>query len=130
MIDWGQYPNFSHEEFQCRCGCGQVEMDPEFISILQSIRNYTDHSMHINSGYRCPSHNNKVSSTGFTGPHTTGKAADIKCNRAYAYDIMIAGGLYGITGFGFQQRGSHRERFIHLDTLKTELDARPRVWTY
>ncbi len=130
--DWDQFPNFSREEFLCKCGCGLADMDNHFIGILQYIRTITGVPMDINSGFRCPEHNNEVSKSGLNGPHTTGKAADIRCYADYAFSIMKIAILEDVTGFGFKQKGSMSGRFIHLDMLnKGETSGlRPRIWSY
>jgi uncharacterized protein YcbK (DUF882 family) len=85
----------------------------------------------VSSGYRCPDHNNEVSSTGLNGPHTTGKAADILVKGMNAYLLLQAamksGRLYGI---GISQRGKHESRFLHLDMVESGQAFRPTVWSY
>lgn len=125
-LDWSRWPNFSEDEFKCRC-CGVARMDPDFLSNLQAIRDQVG-PMQINSGYRCSQYNARISSTGNFGPHTTGKAADISCSGQKAHAIMVSAIALGMTGFGVKQNGPHESRFIHLDTL-TE-GSRPWVWSY
>ena len=67
--------NFTRSELACRCGCGGIP-PPDFIEALQQLREAYGKPMPINSGYRCPEYNAKVSSTGRTGPHTKG-AVDV-----------------------------------------------------
>jgi zinc D-Ala-D-Ala carboxypeptidase len=129
-INWDDYPNFSRSEFECQCGCGRADMDPEFMHTVQGLRIAVGHSLRVTSGYRCPKHNNNVSSTGLDGPHTTGKAVDFGINRTQAYWLMVHALGAGITGLGFNQKGG--KRFLHLDTL-TEDEGhfpRPTIWSY
>jgi uncharacterized protein YcbK (DUF882 family) len=119
---------FKREEFQCR-HCGVEKMDPAFLTLLDELRHRCGFPLPITSGYRCPVHNQKVSSTGPNGPHTTGKAADIGVSRHRAYDVLRHALVLGFTGIGVQQKGE--ARYLHLDTL-TEPQAAPRptVWSY
>ena len=125
MSEWNPSatPNFAPDEFACQCGCGRADMDATFMRKLQMVRDEFG-PMQISSGYRCPAHNAKVSSTGATGPHTTGKAADIRLI------VLAAKNLF--PGIGVSQRGSHSSRFIHLDQLEPgeANGARPWVWSY
>tara|TARA_Y100000817_G_scaffold65790_1_gene49717 strand:- start:6209 stop:6592 length:384 start_codon:yes stop_codon:yes gene_type:complete len=126
-MNWDDFNNFGPDEFRCRCGCGVVEMDPVFISVLQEIRDEMAIPLSISSGYRCPKHNSNVSSTGETGPHTTGKAADIAVRGADAWALQRVAAKYPeIRGLGFKQHGGGR--FVHLDILTGP--SRPAIWSY
>lgn len=126
--------NFSKREFMCKCGCGQSDIDVEFVNTLQEVRDEAtklsgkDFKMPIMSGYRCPKHNNNVSSTGGTGPHTTGCAVDVPCSGNDSHTLLRAALSKGITGVGVKQKGPHKGRFLHLDTLTK--GPRPWVWSY
>jgi uncharacterized protein YcbK (DUF882 family) len=119
---------FKREEFTCK-HCGVEKMDAAFLTLLDELRHRCGFPLPITSGYRCPTHNQKVSSTGPNGPHTTGKAADIGVSRHRAYDVLRHAIALGFTGIGVQQKGE--VRYLHLDTL-TEPQAAPRptVWSY
>jgi len=128
-MNWDEYENFTEDEFRCQCGCGETNMDPDFMYSLQSLRRSYGKGMTVTSGYRCPEHNNRVSSTGLGGPHTTGKAADIAVQRGDAYELLKLAVLHPFTGYGINQKG--HGRFIHLDTLRVkEGHPRPTVWSY
>lgn len=115
---------FKLSEFACK-HCGQNMMNPGFIDKLDAIRKEVGFPLRVTSGYRCPLHNQKVSSTGPNGPHTTGRAVDLAVDRERALKLLAAALKGGFTGFGIQQKGS--ERFIHLDDLE---DGRPTIWSY
>lgn len=117
---------FSLEELTCQCGCGQMAMDPHFMSRVVAMREAVGFPFPVTSGYRCPDHNDNVSSTGRTGPHTTGKALDIGVDRQTAYKLMKAAFERGFTGIGVNQKGG--ARFIHIDSIDEGL--RPTVWSY
>jgi len=104
-------------------------MSPAFLLQLDQLREAFGAPLIVSSGFRCPSYNAKVSETGMTGPHTTGKAVDFSIDRAAAYRLMRLALDMGFTGIGVQQKGA--ARFLHLDTL-TDAPGQPRptVWSY
>lgn len=115
---------FTEDEMRCKCGCGASLMSDGFMNILDRIRRTYGRAMIVTSAYRCPTHNNQISTTGMDGPHTTGRAVDIKVSGTLAVDLVrISIGL-GMKGFGFKQHGPHESRFIHFD------DIRQRMWSY
>ncbi len=120
--------NFSSYEFKCKCGCGKSDMNRRFIETLQAIRDEYGKPIIITSGYRCPDHNSRVSSTGKTGPHTTGKAVDIAVSGNDAHKLLAVAIFNGMSGIGVKQKGPHDGRFLHLDTLTS--GPRPWVWSY
>ena len=124
-MDWNRFPNFSEDEFRCHCGCGDAAMDEEFILLLQAVRDKVG-AIIISSGYRCPDHNERVSSSGRAGPHTTGMAADISAAGGDALLIMREAMLCGVERIGVNQKGS--ARFIHLD--KSTTHTSPALWSY
>lgn len=128
MIDWSSYENFSEDEFTCHCGCGQTQMREEFLDWLQKVRTALRAPMPISSGYRCFDHNDKVSSTGRYGPHTSGWACDVLAHGPAAHALLRVAFTFGVRGVGIKQKGDHNRRFLHLDMLLEPL--RPRVWSY
>lgn len=120
---------FTHNELMCKCGCNKQLMSSEFVSKLEEMREALRFPFIVNSAYRCPEHNSNVSHTGRDGPHTSGRAIDIKCSHKQAFEIMSNAKRFGFTGVGIAQKGANR--FIHLDDL-TEKAGRPRphVWGY
>lgn len=127
-MDWSKYPNFTEEEFRCR-HCGKAPMDEAFLAKLQLLRSRLGRPIQINSGYRCPEHNSQVSSTGRTGPHTTGKAVDIASHSDGAYSLVRLALELGFLGIGVSQRPG-QGRFIHIDTLTGHESQRPAIWSY
>ena len=121
--------NFSVDELKCK-GTGKypdmtVEIAP-FMDLLQGIRDVAKFPLIISSGYRAPEHNSRVSKTGKTGPHTTGRAVDIAIRGEEAFVLVRLAMLHGMTGVGISQKG--KTRFIHLDDLTD--GPRPRIWSY
>jgi len=116
---------FTMKELTCQCGCGRMEMDLDFMAIIVAIRRELGFPLPVTSGCRCSEHNNSISTTGFSGPHTTGKAVDIRISHEPAFLLIASALRHGITGIGVRQKG--RKRFIHLDSLES---PRPRIWSY
>ena len=79
--------NFSESELACSC-CGKNEMTQETVDALQALRESIGKPRRLSSAYRCPKHNSKVSSTGKSGPHTTGMAIDIVCSGKDAWELL------------------------------------------
>ena len=125
-MNWS-WPNFTFDEMACK-GSGECEMNPEFMDRLQALRDALGVPLPVTSGYRSREYNARVSTTGRTGPHTTGRAADIHIAGADAHKLIGLAYELGFTGFGVKQSGPWAGRFIHLDDLQGE--KRPRVWSY
>lgn len=125
------YPHFRADELQCKCRypiCPRHGMDDSFMGHLIELREFLDFPFVILSAYRCPNHNNDVSSTRFNGPHTTGKAVDIRIQGTDARRLLDAAVRHGFEGIGIQQQGVRGRRFIHLDMMQR--DAGPVIWSY
>lgn len=123
--------HFEHSEFDQKGLPGSgFKMDRDFLIHLDELRERCGFPFVVSSGYRTPDYNASVSNTGTTGPHTTGKAADILVSGAEAYTLLRYAMSMGVfTGIGIKQIGS--DRFIHLDTCeKVDGIARPAVWSY
>jgi zinc D-Ala-D-Ala carboxypeptidase len=119
------WKHFSFSEFTCKCGCGGNDIDASFVDKLDKLRDKLGFPFIISSGYRCPDYNEQISGTGRTGPHTTGRAADILCDHEHALEILTWAFLDGFRGFGVYQKGG--TRFIHLDDC---LRPYKTLWTY
>ena len=126
------YPHFSRQELAASPDQpGDHRMDPEFMNRLERVRHEYNKPMRLSSAYRSPEHNAKVSSTGTTGPHTTGRAVDVLVSGSDALDLIDCAIFNGITGIGISQKGPHDKRFVHLDDLPDAPgQPRPWVWSY
>jgi len=107
-------------------------MNHSFLKKLDRTRTLLGFPLIVTSGYRCPDHNDSVSSTGRNGPHTTGRAVDLAVFGYQAYALLRhVGGTPDFGGIGLKQHGAHDSRFIHLDDLEpSDGRFRPTVWTY
>lgn len=101
----------------------------DFMERVETLRLRYGKALRVTSAARCPDYNAKVSSTGRTGPHTTGRAIDFGIDRADAYDLLALALVMGFSGIGVHQKG--KERFLHLDDL-TDEPGQPRstIWSY
>lgn len=134
------WPNFSIEELTCHCGCGQMKMNADAMSIFVKVRQFFGAPWTITSAYRCPAHDAQVgtSSTPGAGPHVLGVALDLNIYGDELDRLMgiIYHDLKGlITGKGLMQIAGTdpNKRLLHLDVVKPgEMPNHPRpgIWTY
>lgn len=115
--------NFTVKELACR-HCGVCHMDAGFMKKLERVRLMYGRAMIPTSGYRCSDYNEMTSSSGTHGPHTTGRAVDIRVYGSWAVELLEVAISHGLNGIGVMQKGDYYSRFLHLD------DLRPRIWTY
>ena len=122
--DWKEkWKNFKLEEFKCSC-CGLIDINSDLLDLLQTAREVVG-PLQITSAYRCPEHNNNVSSTGLSGPHTTGKSVDIHVSNSQHRKQLIDYFTNKVTGLGIAKT------FIHIDILTSdEVPHRPNCWIY
>jgi zinc D-Ala-D-Ala carboxypeptidase len=123
---------FLMEEFKCKgqnCCGGANLMNAEFLDELDELRHRYGKPLFISSAYRCPKHNARVSSTGTTGPHTTGRAVDFSIRGSEALALLKIALDMKFTGIGINQKGEGR--FIHVDNLpNANGQPRPHIWGY
>lgn len=113
-------PHFSTEEMRCPC-CGKCEMDDIFMTQLEFIRNEMKVSFHVNSGFRCESHNASLKDSSPSSMHLKGLAADISWNDwdgGKKHEMLDLAGAY-FHGIGIAKR------YIHVD-----LGGKLKVWIY
>ena len=127
--------NFTTDEMHCQCnyGCGQNEMDDEFMKMLQQLRDEAGFAFRISSARRCELHNSDISSHHLKkGIHTYGKAVDIltgHVSTTKVLELIKQAQNIGFTGLGLNLRGDRKGRFIHIDNRDSDFSA-PAVWTY
>lgn len=110
--------DFSLHEFQCKDGSGLVKVDSGLLDKLQQLRDRLGLPMTINSAYRTPEHNKKVSGA-TNSQHLLGKAVDISIlnQKLDIETIRDLADAIGFTGIGIY------DTFIHLDVRDT-----PNKW--
>ncbi len=120
--------HFLRNEFACRgldCCNGGNEIKDPLIDMLDELREAVGFPLVVTSGFRCAKHNQRVSTTGPEGPHTTGLAADLGVDRERAVIVLERALSMPFTGIGINQKGSGR--FVHLDIVRRPSRT---VWSY
>lgn len=120
------WPHFSPAEVACK-GSGELKVVPDFLDIMEMLRHRYSKPMVVNSWYRSPAYNTKVSNTGTNGPHTTGRAVDIHALGHDRYWLLRHAIDLGFTGIGVGKT------FLHLDVNLDDphlVSNRPAVWVY
>ncbi len=110
-------PHFSYSELCCPC-CGQCNMNPEFMQVLELTRSIYAKPMIPTSGYRCEMQNQKVGGS-HRSQHLYGLAIDIKTAKDRdKYHLIKAAMQAGMTGIGIYKY------HVHLDLrLKSSATA-------
>lgn len=103
--------NFKYSEFDSPDIPGSgTKMDLDFLQKLDKARDIAGVSFKINSGYRSPSHNQKVGGKS-TSSHLSGLAADISCRDDKTRSTIIN----ALIKAGFNRIGIAKT-FIHVDS--------------
>jgi zinc D-Ala-D-Ala carboxypeptidase len=121
-----RWANFTPRELASKDN-GSLVFSTVTLDRLQKLRHQFGRPLIVTSGYRTPEHNAKVSTTGRTGPHTTGRAVDVKCLDSQTRFMIVSLALsLGFTGVGIAPT------FIHLDDVPpgTVAIPRPMLWLY
>jgi len=109
--------HFKLREFRCPC-CGQVQVSPALIRLLESIRAKIDEPLYVTSGFRCPKHNRKVGGEK-DSKHLTGQAADIHARWISIPELyLIAVECNPDGGVGIY------DTHVHVDVRQPEQTAR------
>jgi len=99
-----------------------IFMKLDFLEMLDETRELADIPFIINSGYRTKKHNKKVGGKADSS-HTSGNAADIKCEDSISrFKIIEAALRAGFTRIGIAKT------FIHLDNDINKVQN--VIWTY
>ena len=107
------------KEFDCQCACLSCRatiISYELIKAYAKFRALVNVKLRINSGYRCPLHNQIVGGVPLSR-HTSGEAIDISkttLNHLCKSDIDHAAKISGFTKI------IHYKTFVHLDVRKTK----------
>lgn len=121
MKDYQITKNFSYTECKCR-HCDKCEMQVEFMTALQKLRDIVKFPLNLTSAYRCKKHNENVGGA-LTSKHLQGRAADIDLTcltdhqkKTLLEAIKLVPELKGV---------GVAKSFIHVDNR--EFDSE---WTY
>ena len=103
--------NFKSTEFDCHGNncCLTTSIDSKLVEYLQKIRDHFGKSVHINSGYRCKTHNASVGGASKSN-HMDGEAADIRIDGVKPIEIAQYAEHIGMLGIGVYSWG------VHVDT--------------
>ena len=104
--------HFTVDEFACH-HCGQcINISPRLLELLEKLRkNIGGFPLHINSGYRCPTHNANVGGV-TNSQHVLGTAADIAVPRQLTFNQF----KWYVQQLPFDWVGLYRRsNFIHVD---------------
>ena len=121
LASWAVIRHFTPDEFDSPDETGSgINMNLEFVKLLDQGRDKTGFPWHINSGYRTEKHNKEV---GGVGPeHCDGMAADIGANSQEKFKIVQWAMSVGIKRIGIAKN------YVHLGfsfNLPQEV-----IWTY
>lgn len=101
---------FTDKELMCKCGCGKVNMNGEFLDKLNEARHFAGKGWKVNSAYRCAAHNKAVGGVAGSS-HTKGYAVDISAPTSQKkFEIVSNAMKAGINRIGIGKT------FVHLDT--------------
>ena len=111
MIDFfDSIKHFKPQEFDDPTLPGSSSnMSPEFVRLLDQLRDKLGYSLRINSGFRTEEHNKQVGGKP-NSAHTNGVAADIFCDTSQLRFDVVKVALE----LGFKRIGIG-ENFVHLD---------------
>lgn len=112
-------PHFDDSELRCKCGCGQLQTDKDFLNKLSKLRELCGFPLTVTSYFRCCNHPEEASKA-VPGWHNKGMAIDIVKPQGIRGYLLLKNAIkVGFTGIGVAKT------FIHLDTRDT-----PAVWGY
>ena len=115
--------NFTIDEFDSPDLPGSgLNMDNDFLQMLDIAREIADIPFKINSGYRTKEHNKKVGGKSDSS-HLVGKAVDIAYSSSRDRWIIIT----ALQEAGFNRLGIAKT-FVHTDSDQTK--APNVIWTY
>lgn len=113
--------NFTVREFDCKgkgC-CSTTLIDEKLVVYLQKLRDYFKKPIIIESAYRCPVHNAKVSNASSKSKHMEGCAADIYIEGVSPAEIAKQAETIGVKGIGLYDSAADGH-FVHIDTRTTK----------
>lgn len=116
---------FTFDELKCK-ETGDYDINPEFLSLLDTLRERCGFPFVITSGYRSPEHSIEAKKAS-PGTHALGVAVDIRADSSQRFKIMQEATALGVTRFGINKS------FIHIDIgdrFLPERFKRKVVWAY
>jgi len=122
MKKWRKIKHFSQSEFDSPDLKGSgVNMDLDFVEVLDKVRAMAEIPLKVNSGYRSIEHNRNVKGSP-NSSHLRGLAADIHCTDSDSRLRIVYSAIQsGVSRIGIAKT------FIHLDTDPNKVSA---LWVY
>lgn len=118
--------NFKVSDFKCRDGSDVILINPALVEALEKIRAHFGKPVHINSGYRTPSHNRATKGAVQNSQHMYGNAADISIKGVTPLEIYLF--AHPWVGGGLGLYPSKRNNFVHIDVRDLIGDKYARWW--
>lgn len=107
--DYKLSEHFKLKEFRCKDGSDKVIIDDMGIELLESLRMFGGKPLHIVSGYRTASYNEKCGGAK-KSYHIAGQAWDVYMDGVDMITLAIWGAMMGARGIGIYKN------WVHLDT--------------
>ena len=114
---WQEIPNFTREEFRCKCGgkfCGGFPAEPaeKLVRLAQAVRSHFDAPAVVSSGVRCQTHNANVG--GVPGSrHKLGTAMDFCVRGKTSGEVLDFVLARPETHYAYAIDGN----YIHMDVI-------------
>ena len=123
--------HFSKDEFACS-HTGNVRMNPDFVSVLEMVREKYGKPMKLSSAFRDKTHpvEARKGDRAGTGDHCRGVAVDVLVSGAEALELIKIAQECGIDRIGIAQKGNHSSRFVHLGISDANAGKGPAIWSY
>lgn len=99
-----------------------INMDKQFMSKVQLLRDFVNMPLLVNSGFRSVKHNKLIGGS-IDSSHLTGLAIDLKCNDSRLRFLLLQGAIM----IGFNRIGIGWN-FIHLDDDLNKVSK--VIWLY
>jgi uncharacterized protein YcbK (DUF882 family) len=106
------HTNFMAYDFRCAC-CGYALINLDMVIVAQHVRNLVNRVVLVNSGWRCPRHNDEIGGADYS-THIRGDAADLTWSNAKK-DLVnpefraLIRKIPGLKGIGWGKT------FLHID---------------
>jgi len=121
VIQFATEKNFySLKEFECKCGCGENNIDIDLVAILNDASGKLNRKIGFTSACRCETHNKKVggvlNSTHVSTPKKKCKGIDLVCKNGSEFFQLVK----CFINTGVRRMIYHPRRgFLHIDIDRT-----------